>query len=74
MSENPFIIYKASAGAGKTHTLVREYLKMAFSLGEGRLAEGMRSILAITFTNKVYVGVAQVRHYSSADIRQAPSP
>lgn len=52
MTENPFIIYKASAGAGKTHTLVREYLKMAFSLGEGRLAEGIRSILAITFTNK----------------------
>ena len=52
MAQNPFLIYKASAGAGKTYTLVKEYLKMAFSLGEGRLAEGVRSILAITFTNK----------------------
>ena len=52
MSNGPFIIYKASAGAGKTHTLVKEYLKMAFELGEGRLGEALRSILAITFTNK----------------------
>ena len=52
MANGPFIIYKASAGAGKTHTLVKEYLKMAFELGEGRLAEALRSILAITFTNK----------------------
>ncbi|MBR4505362.1 MAG: UvrD-helicase domain-containing protein [Bacteroidales bacterium] len=48
----PFIVYKASAGAGKTYTLVKEYLKMAFSLGEDRLDEGFRSILAITFTKK----------------------
>ncbi len=52
MVSNPFIIYKASAGAGKTYALVREYLKMAFSLGEKRLDEGFRSILAITFTKK----------------------
>lgn len=52
MAKEPFIIYKASAGAGKTHTLVREYLKMAFELGEGSLGEALRSILAITFTNK----------------------
>ena len=52
MAKEPFIIYKASAGAGKTHTLVKEYLKMAFELGEGSLDEALRSILAITFTNK----------------------
>ena len=52
MENGPFIIYKASAGAGKTHTLVKEYLKMAFELGEGRLGEALRAILAITFTNK----------------------
>ena len=52
MGTNPFLIYKASAGAGKTYTLVKEYLRMAFSLGESRLGEGVRSILAITFTNK----------------------
>lgn len=49
---NPFIIYNASAGAGKTYALVKEYLKMAFSLGPDRLEEGFRSILAITFTKK----------------------
>ena len=52
MATKPFIVYKASAGSGKTHTLVREYLKMAFSHGRERLAESFRSILAITFTNK----------------------
>lgn len=52
MANEPFVIYRASAGAGKTHALVREYLTMAFLGGEGRLEEGFRSILAITFTNK----------------------
>ena len=40
-------IYRASAGAGKTHTLTGEYLKLLFS------APGAyRRILAVTFTNK----------------------
>lgn len=40
-------IYKASAGSGKTYTLVREYL--AIALKEPRK---FRHVLAITFTNK----------------------
>jgi ATP-dependent exoDNAse (exonuclease V) beta subunit len=40
-------IYKASAGSGKTYTLVREYLSIA--LKEPRK---FRHVLAITFTNK----------------------
>ena len=52
MATRPFIVYKASAGSGKTYALAKEYLKMAFSLGPGRLDEGFRSILAITFTKK----------------------
>lgn len=50
--ETPFVIYKASAGAGKTYTLVKEYLMMVFAGGEELLASGFRSVLAITFTNK----------------------
>ncbi len=41
------LIYKSSAGSGKTHTLVKEYLKIAF-----KSPERFRNILAITFTNK----------------------
>ena len=40
-------IYRASAGAGKTHKLTGEYLKLLFS------APGAyKRILAVTFTNK----------------------
>lgn len=40
-------IYKASAGAGKTHTLTGEYLKLLFAHPHAH-----RRILAVTFTNK----------------------
>ncbi|OAV66381.1 ATP-dependent helicase/nuclease subunit A [Bacteroidales bacterium Barb6XT] len=40
-------IYRASAGAGKTHTLTGEYLKLLFAR-----PYGYRRILAVTFTNK----------------------
>lgn len=40
-------IYKASAGSGKTYTLVKEYLRLAFAS-----TAKYRHILAITFTNK----------------------
>ncbi len=41
------VIYKSSAGSGKTHTLVLEYLKITLSN-----TESYRHVLAITFTNK----------------------
>lgn len=44
-----FTVYKASAGAGKTYTLVKEYLKLSLA---NRKADSYRGILAITFTNK----------------------
>ena len=44
-----FYIYKASAGSGKTFTLVKEYLKMALVVDD---PYRFRRILAITFTNK----------------------
>ena len=41
------IIYKSSAGSGKTYTLVKEYLKKVL-----KYPTAYRTILAITFTNK----------------------
>lgn len=40
-------VYRASAGAGKTHRLTGEYLKLLFSQ-----PNAYRHILAVTFTNK----------------------
>ncbi|GAA4801395.1 UvrD-helicase domain-containing protein [Litoribaculum gwangyangense] len=45
----PFTIYNASAGSGKTYTLVKEYLKIL--LASNNLYH-FKNILAITFTNK----------------------
>lgn len=42
-------LYNASAGSGKTYTLVKAYLKIALS---DRDPHAFRHILAITFTNK----------------------
>ncbi|MEI7828520.1 MAG: UvrD-helicase domain-containing protein [Prolixibacteraceae bacterium] len=48
MSENNGLhIFKASAGSGKTFSLVGEYLKMLFDRHKS-----YRNILAVTFTNK----------------------
>ncbi|MBF25155.1 MAG: hypothetical protein CMP49_01365 [Flavobacteriales bacterium] len=44
-----FNIYKASAGSGKTYTLVKEYIKKSIS---SRDYLPHKSLLAITFTNK----------------------
>lgn len=49
MSTASFSIYNASAGSGKTHTLVKEYLKI---LLRDRQDDAYKKILAITFTNK----------------------
>ncbi len=43
----PLVVYKSSAGSGKTTTLVNEYLNIAL-----KQPEHFRHILAITFTNK----------------------
>ena len=47
-NSRPFKIYKASAGSGKTFTIVKEYLVLC--LGDN--ADAYREILAVTFTNK----------------------
>jgi ATP-dependent exoDNAse (exonuclease V) beta subunit len=45
----PFVVYKSSAGSGKTYTLVKEYLKIALNSPSPYT---FKYILAITFTNK----------------------
>ncbi len=47
MQQKSFIIYKSSAGSGKTYTLTLEYLKLAL-----RYPGAYKQILAVTFTNK----------------------
>ncbi len=44
----PFLLYRSSAGSGKTYTLTLEYLKLALRNPQS----GYRQILAVTFTNK----------------------
>ena len=46
---NYFNIYNASAGTGKTFSLVRDYLVLLFNSKNNEL---YKNILAITFTNK----------------------
>lgn len=45
--QKPFLIYRSSAGSGKTYTLAKSYLKLALA-GKNRF----RRILGVTFTNK----------------------
>ncbi len=44
-----FLIYKSSAGSGKTTALIRVYLRLSLA---GNNPHAFKSILAITFTNK----------------------
>lgn len=46
-----FVVYKSSAGSGKTFTLVKEYLRLAL-FDEKKLDYSYKRILAVTFTNK----------------------
>jgi ATP-dependent exoDNAse (exonuclease V) beta subunit len=49
--QNNFIVYKSSAGSGKTFTLVKEYLKLSLA-DKHNLSKAYKGILAVTFTNK----------------------
>ena len=49
INTNYFNIYNASAGTGKTFSLVRDYLILLFNSNNFEL---YKNILAITFTNK----------------------
>jgi ATP-dependent exoDNAse (exonuclease V) beta subunit len=49
VKKHSFSIYNASAGSGKTYTLVKEYLKIILVSPN---VDAYKNILAITFTNK----------------------
>ncbi|WP_290700963.1 exodeoxyribonuclease V subunit beta [Lacinutrix sp.] len=76
LSNSSFQVYNASAGSGKTFTLVKEYLKILFS-SSGNYQ--FRNILAITFTNKA-VGEMKARilemlkHFSEVENLNNPHP
>ncbi|MCH4552283.1 UvrD-helicase domain-containing protein [Aestuariibaculum lutulentum] len=64
----PFTIYNASAGSGKTFTLVKEYLKILFSSDS---SDQFKRILAITFTNKA---VAEMKERIIEVLKQFSDP
>src|ERR1700757_1309344 len=64
--QNNFVVYKSSAGSGKTYTLVKEYLKLALA-DPHRLNKAFRQILAVTFTNKA---AAEMKERVLAALRQ----
>ncbi|MGC1632194.1 MAG: UvrD-helicase domain-containing protein, partial [Gelidibacter sp.] len=72
----PFLIYNASAGSGKTFTLVKAYLTILFTSNQ---PHAFKNILALTFTNKA---VAEMKErvvdmliaFSDPDIIKKPTP
>jgi len=65
-----FRVYNASAGSGKTFTLVKEYLKILLQTSD---AKRFRYILAVTFTNKAATEMKErviqnLRVFAKADI------
>ena len=48
MNKGEFKLYTASAGSGKTYTLVKEFLILSLSSDNA----SCKDILAVTFTNK----------------------
>jgi ATP-dependent exoDNAse (exonuclease V) beta subunit len=47
MEEKNFVVYRSSAGSGKTYSLVKEYLKIVLTD-----TDNYKKVLAVTFTNK----------------------
>lgn len=56
IQQHPFKVYNASAGSGKTFTLVKEYLKILLVV---KNEFEFQKILAITFTNKAAAEMKQ---------------
>ena len=68
MSENTFVVYNASAGSGKTFTLVKSYLKALFVSND---TAKYKRLLAITFTNKA---VAEMKGRILDNLKAFSSP
>ena len=74
--QQPFLIYNASAGSGKTFTLVKAYLKILFTSSQ---QHAFKNILALTFTNKAVAEmkarvVDMLIAFSDPDILEKPTP
>ncbi|WP_242083338.1 UvrD-helicase domain-containing protein [Aestuariivivens sediminis] len=72
---NSFTVYNASAGSGKTYTLVKEFLKVLFQSNNKYL---FKSALAITFTNKAVAEMKDriintLKEFSKETILEDPS-
>lgn len=75
-TQHPFSIYNASAGSGKTFTLVKVYLKILLSSNH---QNAFKTILALTFTNKAVAEmkarvVDMLIDFSDPSILEKPSP
>ncbi|GGG37635.1 UvrD-helicase domain-containing protein [Bizionia arctica] len=73
--QSPFLVYNASAGSGKTFTLVKEYLKIIL---KSPFNDTFKNILAITFTNKAASEMKEriietLTAFSSEDILEHPN-
>ncbi|MCB0461923.1 MAG: UvrD-helicase domain-containing protein [Flavobacteriaceae bacterium] len=68
MNTSSFYIYNASAGSGKTYSLVKNYLKVLLQSGK---REPFKNILAITFTNKA---VAEMKERIIGALKDFSSP
>ena len=63
MNKN-FIVYKSSAGSGKTYTLALSFVSLSLKGGEFGYESYYKRILAITFTNKAAAEMKErVLHY-----------
>lgn len=71
MSTQAFTIYNASAGAGKTFTLVKEYIKILLDYEQD---DAFRYILSITFTNKAVHEMKQRIVRSLSDFTEKITP
>jgi len=70
-----FTIYNASAGSGKTFTLVKEYLKILF---QSNNQYQFKNILALTFTNKAVAEMKEriietLKQFSDKEILETPN-
>ncbi|WP_136482218.1 UvrD-helicase domain-containing protein [Cognatitamlana onchidii] len=73
LKTSSFTIYNASAGSGKTYTLVKEYLKLLFQSDN---LFHFKRILAITFTNKAVTEMKEriintLRLFSEDDVLES---
>ncbi|PWI30603.1 DNA helicase UvrD [Flavobacteriaceae bacterium LYZ1037] len=74
-NKSSFLVYNASAGSGKTFTLVKEYLKIIL---ESPFNDKFKHILAITFTNKAASEMKEriidtLKSFSSKSILENPT-